>query len=132
MRLAYSFQTRKLWAGAVVAVALLFGVTFFWIGRKPTSSEFQELVKSAAQTGRALQLDAVSKTPEETAPAASSTDSERSYSYTNRLSREISPYLLMHAHNPVDWYPWSKEAFEKARSEGKPIFLSVGYAACHW
>ncbi|MCA9727342.1 MAG: thioredoxin domain-containing protein, partial [Candidatus Eisenbacteria bacterium] len=50
----------------------------------------------------------------------------------NRLIDETSPYLLQHAHNPVDWYPWGEPAFEKARAEDKPIFLSVGYAACHW
>ena len=51
---------------------------------------------------------------------------------TNRLARETSPYLLQHAHNPVDWYPWGEEAFAKARAEDKPILLSVGYATCHW
>lgn len=50
----------------------------------------------------------------------------------NRLARESSPYLLMHAHNPVDWYPWGPEAFEKARAENKPVFLSVGYSSCYW
>ncbi|HEX6165080.1 MAG TPA: thioredoxin domain-containing protein, partial [Vicinamibacterales bacterium] len=50
----------------------------------------------------------------------------------NRLAREQSPYLLQHAHNPVDWYPWGDEAFARARSEDKPIFLSIGYATCHW
>ena len=50
----------------------------------------------------------------------------------NRLAKESSPYLLMHAHNPVDWYAWGPEAFEKARSENKPIFLSVGYSSCYW
>ena len=50
----------------------------------------------------------------------------------NRLANETSPYLLQHAHNPVDWYPWGPEALERARSEDKPIFLSIGYAACHW
>jgi uncharacterized protein YyaL (SSP411 family) len=50
----------------------------------------------------------------------------------NRLARETSPYLLQHAHNPVDWYPWGPEAFEKARREDKPILLSVGYSSCHW
>ncbi len=50
----------------------------------------------------------------------------------NRLAQETSPYLLQHAHNPVDWYPWGPEAFEKAQKENKPIFLSVGYSACHW
>ncbi|MFX1411652.1 MAG: thioredoxin domain-containing protein [Promethearchaeota archaeon] len=51
---------------------------------------------------------------------------------TNRLSHETSPYLLQHANNPVDWYPWGAEALEKARAENKPIFLSIGYSACHW
>src|SRR5258708_6489718 len=46
---------------------------------------------------------------------------------TNRLAREISPYLLMHAHNPVDWYPWGPEAFAKAKKDGKLVFLSIGY-----
>ena len=52
--------------------------------------------------------------------------------HTNRLAHEKSPYLLQHAHNPVDWYPWGEEAFRKARQENKPIFLSVGYSTCHW
>lgn len=51
---------------------------------------------------------------------------------TNHLINEKSPYLLQHAHNPVDWYPWGEEAFEKARKEDKPIFLSIGYSTCHW
>ena len=52
--------------------------------------------------------------------------------HTNRLAREKSPYLLQHAHNPVDWFAWDDEAFEKARAENKPIFLSIGYSTCHW
>jgi uncharacterized protein YyaL (SSP411 family) len=52
--------------------------------------------------------------------------------FTNRLIRESSPYLLQHAHNPVNWYPWSDEAFARAKRENKPIFLSVGYSTCHW
>ncbi|XP_029456500.1 spermatogenesis-associated protein 20 isoform X2 [Rhinatrema bivittatum] len=51
---------------------------------------------------------------------------------TNRLIHEKSPYLLQHAHNPVDWFPWGQEAFDKAQKENKPIFLSVGYSTCHW
>jgi uncharacterized protein YyaL (SSP411 family) len=54
------------------------------------------------------------------------------YRYTNRLIHAKSPYLLLHAHNPVEWYPWGDEAFEKARKENKPIFLSIGYFTCHW
>ena len=52
--------------------------------------------------------------------------------YTNRLINEKSPYLLQHAHNPVDWYPWEEEAFSTAKAQNKPIFLSIGYATCHW
>ncbi len=55
-----------------------------------------------------------------------------SFEYTNRLVHEKSPYLLQHAHNPVDWYPWGEEAFEKSKKENKPIFLSIGYSTCHW
>ncbi|MEP7280230.1 MAG: thioredoxin domain-containing protein [Bacteroidota bacterium] len=52
--------------------------------------------------------------------------------HTNRLIQETSPYLLQHAHNPVDWYPWGDEALQKARKENKPILISIGYSACHW
>jgi len=52
--------------------------------------------------------------------------------YTNRLILEDSPYLIQHAHNPVDWYAWSAEAFAKATRENKPVFLSIGYSTCHW
>ncbi|XP_058477588.1 spermatogenesis-associated protein 20 [Solea solea] len=54
------------------------------------------------------------------------------HKHTNRLADERSPYLLQHAHNPVDWYPWGQDAFDKAKNEDKPIFLSVGYSTCHW
>ncbi|WP_168427289.1 thioredoxin domain-containing protein [Candidatus Colwellia aromaticivorans] len=59
-------------------------------------------------------------------------NNQREPLYTNELIREYSAYLLQHAHNPVDWYPWGKEAFAKAKKENKPIFLSIGYATCHW
>src|SRR5688500_9159425 len=54
------------------------------------------------------------------------------HKYSNKLSEETSPYLLQHAHNPVDWFPWSEEALQKAKQENKPILISIGYAACHW
>ena len=54
------------------------------------------------------------------------------HSSTNRLASETSPYLLQHAHNPVDWYPWAPEAIARAKREDRPIFLSIGYSACHW
>lgn len=50
----------------------------------------------------------------------------------NHLLNEMSPYLLQHAQNPVDWYPWSDEAFKKANAQDKPVFLSIGYSTCHW
>jgi uncharacterized protein YyaL (SSP411 family) len=58
--------------------------------------------------------------------------SEPAAKHTNRLIGATSPYLLQHAHNPVDWYPWGEEALARARAEGKPILLSIGYSACHW
>ncbi len=66
------------------------------------------------------------------APATSSGVSFDGKTYTNRLIHSHDPYLLMHAHNPVDWYPWGPQAFAKARRENKPIFLSVGYSTCYW
>jgi len=58
-------------------------------------------------------------------------ESEANIKY-NKLFTEKSPYLLQHAKNPVNWYPWGEEAFDKAKSEDKPIFLSIGYSTCHW
>ncbi len=59
-------------------------------------------------------------------------DSTNIHKYTNRLFLETSPYLLQHAHNPVNWYPWGKEAFDTARKLNRPVFLSIGYSTCHW
>jgi uncharacterized protein YyaL (SSP411 family) len=59
-------------------------------------------------------------------------DDNEKAGYRNRLGKEDSPYLLQHANNPVDWYPWGDEAFDKARLEDKPVFLSIGYSTCHW
>ena len=58
--------------------------------------------------------------------------SEATPRHTNRLIHETSPYLLQHAHNPVDWYPWGEEALARAKADGKPILLSIGYSSCHW
>lgn len=65
-------------------------------------------------------------------PDGSSDGETTEHAHTNRLIHESSPYLLQHAHNPVDWYPWGDEAFEAARAQDKPVFLSVGYSTCHW
>src|SRR5947199_344075 len=59
-------------------------------------------------------------------------DEHDDHRFTNRLVNETSPYLLQHAHNPVDWYPWGEEALARAKAEDKPILLSIGYSACHW
>ncbi|HEY5552647.1 MAG TPA: DUF255 domain-containing protein, partial [Opitutaceae bacterium] len=74
--------------------------------------------------------------PASSAPAvqdkAEETTTASNAKKTNRLIDEKSPYLLQHAHNPVDWYPWGEEAFAKAKREDKPVFLSVGYSTCYW
>jgi len=70
--------------------------------------------------------------PAEASQDKASNTGSAEHGHTNRLVHEKSPYLLQHAHNPVDWYPWGDEAFAKARKESKPIFLSVGYSTCHW
>lgn len=64
--------------------------------------------------------------------SGSSSGTEKEPKFTNRLKQEKSPYLLQHAHNPVEWYPWGEEAIQRARDENKLIFLSVGYSTCHW
>ncbi len=72
----------------------------------------------------------IAPTPPQEIPSVASPQSDAKH--TNRLANETSPYLLQHAHNPVDWYPWGAEAIARAKSEDKPIFLSIGYSACHW
>ncbi|MBD3288667.1 DUF255 domain-containing protein [candidate division KSB1 bacterium] len=59
-------------------------------------------------------------------------ENSEDFKHTNKLIHETSPYLLQHAHNPVNWYPWDEEALERSATENKPIFLSIGYSACHW
>ena len=81
------------------------------------------LVASGCFSERGAQADPAEKTKQR---------EEKKQQHTNRLAKETSPYLLMHAHNPVDWYPWGPEAFAKAKKENKVIFLSVGYSSCHW
>jgi uncharacterized protein YyaL (SSP411 family) len=63
---------------------------------------------------------------------SSTPEAKGTHRHTNRLASETSPYLVQHAHNPVDWYPWGPEALERAKREDRPIFLSIGYSACHW
>ena len=103
-------------------LALTFSFTLFapGCGSEPSSPPVTQALVSdpANDTGDATDGDS--------APAA------ESHAFTNRLASESSPYLLLHAHNPVDWYPWGPEALEKAKTENKPIFLSIGYSSCHW
>ncbi len=87
----------------------------------------------AAAPGEAgIPSDQESAKPTKATASTRSTQAKGQYPYTNRLIHEKSPYLLVHAHNPVGWYPWGEEAFAKAKRENKPIFLSVGYYTCHW
>ena len=66
------------------------------------------------------------------APSKPSSSNKNDHQFSNALIYEKSPYLLQHAHNPVNWYPWNDEALNKAKKENKLIFLSVGYSTCHW
>lgn len=93
------------------------------------SSLFQAVTYNATRSGtvKAVAVHSVSATM-----ACSSSSSASSGEKTNRLANERSPYLLQHAKNPVDWYPWCQDAIAKAKAEDKPIFLSVGYSTCHW
>src|SRR3954453_5356361 len=75
-------------------------------------------------------LDDAGSTPVDAQRSESTTT--KTSEHTNRLAQEKSPYLVQHAHNPVDWYAWGEEAFAKARRENKSIFLSIGYSTCHW
>jgi uncharacterized protein YyaL (SSP411 family) len=86
----------------------------------------------AALAGAAQQSSDISDKANQPKTAASRRVQRDGAGYSNRLIRANSPYLLLHAHNPVDWYPWGDEAFKKARKENKPIFLSIGYFTCHW
>ncbi len=80
----------------------------------------------------ALGLTACQKDSAQPQPNLPVSKNAPAHAHTNRLAREKSPYLLQHQHNPVDWYAWGAEGFAKARSENKPIFLSIGYSTCHW
>ncbi len=77
-------------------------------------------------------LDAPPAMAEEPPSSGDAKTMQETHAHTNRLIDATSPYLLQHAHNPVDWYEWGEEAFAKAKKEDKPIFLSIGYSACHW
>lgn len=94
---------------------------------------------SVGKTNAADGMGETSAASQQSAPSEAADDTEGPKSQAgrvprkaNRLARETSPYLLLHAHNPVDWYPWGEEALARARAEGKLIFLSIGYSSCYW
>jgi uncharacterized protein len=89
---------------------------------------FASVMKPAGHASGPAKVSAQSQNRQSPEPRTGT----RQYPYANRLIHSKSPYLLLHAHNPVDWYAWGDEAFEKARKENKPIFLSIGYFTCHW
>ncbi len=92
----------------------------FSVGRLPTAGLAGILLLAALAVGGSWYA----------AAKADAEEGESSSASSNRLIHESSPYLRLHAHNPVDWYPWGDEALERARREDKPIFLSVGYSTC--
>ncbi len=117
------FKRRKTWLFLLAGIGLLTaaGGTDYLIGTsKEEATEVSLPTVSAGYTEEVHPHAAKLKTP------------DGSWKYTNRLIHETSPYLLLHAHNPVDWYPWGPRALERALEEDKPVFLSVGYSTCYW
>ena len=119
------FLTKKLnrtWVLSLVGIIILgTGAGLgYWIGNSKTAHPTSLTPTQTVLTNKNPAHETVLKNP------------DGSWRYTNRLSKETSPYLLLHAHNPVDWYPWGPEAIERAKKENKPIFLSVGYSTCYW
>jgi hypothetical protein len=101
-----------------------FVLTLALAGCQPSAAEDSSLASEAKP--EAPEPDSVTASPE-----AKPTEPAK-HKHTNRLANEASPYLQQHQHNPVDWYPWGEEAFNKAKEENKPILLSIGYSTCHW
>ena len=107
------------------------------------ADKFTQLLRTtiagaAVAAGVAGCLEKVTQSPvprpakDEAVQPAATSEQPQAGPRENRLAKESSPYLQLHKHNPVDWYPWGAEAFEKAQAEGKPIFLSIGYSSCYW
>ncbi len=105
-----------------------------WLGCTPSAPRGIALPGTAPRTPQlASELDAAAlRQADEPAIRAHHVNAQGEAQFVNRLILETSPYLLQHAHNPVDWYPWGDDAFERARIESKPVFMSVGYSTCHW
>src|SRR6516225_5394342 len=122
-------------AGIVVPRVKGHSFTSFGLSRWKASTPILigvALVALAVSGGAGILTTGDSTKQTTTTGAVPPNQTKNQHRYTNRLIHEKSPYLLLHAHNPVDWYPWGQEAFAKAKRENKPIFLSVGYYTCHW
>lgn len=104
--------------------------------KDPLSTSDSERIRTGRRPGFVLSFLAVLATLSATVVSCGNpsqgTDQAKASKHSNRLIHESSPYLLEHAHDPVDWFPWGDEAFHKAKRENKPVLLSVGYSACHW
>lgn len=96
------------------------------------SCDSDEDASTDASTATTDTQTANSTNAQDSPPMSHDESEHASHTHTNRLVNETSPYLLQHAHNPVNWYPWGEEAFEAARAAQKPIFLSIGYSTCYW
>jgi len=110
----------------LIAVLVLFSINISVSAEDlPGAALFSDSLKTSLQ-------ESLNEKGSQYQPRTKHFDENGQPKYTNRLILEDSPYLLQHAHNPVDWYPWDDEAFSKAREENKPVFLSIGYSTCHW
>ena len=116
---------------SVLLIVLVTGLLF--AQKSPAISQSEPVIDGGNQNGSSNQTESgTTEESDETTDANVEDDQSTEEVKQNRLASESSPYLLQHARNPVDWYPWGQEAFEKAKRENKLVFLSVGYAACHW
>ncbi len=112
-----------------VLIVLMFSLTSFFAACSPGGTQD---TSSSTEQNESPTPDAKASGKNEKSGDASETDTKEEDEGKNRLADATSPYLRMHADNPVDWYPWGNEAFEKAKNEDKPVFLSIGYFTCHW
>ncbi len=129
---AYDRPVRPARVVAAAALALLAWAAGCDRGPRAQPIESPPGAKEFSPELSARLRQALDAEPASDAPRTRHRRADGSPRYTNRLILETSPYLLQHAHNPVNWYPWGDEAFAKARSEGKTVFVSIGYATCHW
>lgn len=110
-------------------LAAICGMALLGVGCRPPQGGHENA--SSVPAGNA-NPSATNPPSNSTVNSASTHAANATHHHTNRLAQEKSPYLLQHAHNPVDWHPWGEEAFAQAKAENKPIFLSIGYSTCHW